>query len=87
MPRRARPKARFSQPYLRFLKLLRAARLSAGLTQVQTAKRLHEPQSFVAKCESGERRVDVVELIAFCRTYRVDPARFLHRIGNRHAGS
>ena len=81
MPRRSRPNTRFSPPYLRFLKLLRDTRLNAGLTQTQTAKRLRQPQSFVAKCESGERRVDVVELIAFCRTYRINPAKFLRRLG------
>ena len=64
MPKRTRPKPRFSQLYRRFLKLLRATCLEAGLTQTDTAKLLRQPQSFVAKCESGERRVDVAELIA-----------------------
>lgn len=45
---------------------LRDARLAAGLTQVQLAARLGQPQSFVSKVESGARRLDVVELIAFC---------------------
>jgi ribosome-binding protein aMBF1 (putative translation factor) len=80
MPKRRRPKTRFSQTYRRFLKLLRDARLDADLTQMQTAKRIRQPQSFVAKCESGERRVDVVELIAFCRTYRINPAKFVRRL-------
>ena len=37
-------------------------RRDAGLTQVQVAERLEMPQSFVSKYESGERRLDVVEL-------------------------
>jgi transcriptional regulator with XRE-family HTH domain len=56
--------------YRRFLARLRAARVRSGLTQVEVAKRLRVPQSFVSKCESGERRVDVVELAAFARAYR-----------------
>lgn len=50
-----------SPRYRQFLKKLRAARLDAGLTQQEAARALRKPQSFVSKCESGERRVDVVE--------------------------
>jgi len=80
MPTRIRPKARFSKNYVRFLKLLREARIKAGLTQIETAARLRQPQSFVAKCESGERRVDVAELIAFCRAYRIRPEKFVRHL-------
>ena len=63
MPRTDRPE------YHRFLARLRAARERAGLTQADVAKRLRKPQSYVSKCEAGERRVDVVELVAFARLY------------------
>ena len=56
--------------YRRFLKRLREARQEAGLTQVVVAKRLRRTQAFVSKCESGDRRVDVIELKAFARLYR-----------------
>jgi hypothetical protein len=36
---------------------------------MEVAQRLGRPQSFVSKCESGERRVDVVELAEFARLY------------------
>jgi hypothetical protein len=36
---------------------------------MEVARRLGRPQSFVSKCESGERRVDVVELAEFARLY------------------
>lgn len=55
--------------YQEFLHRLKMARKEAGLTQVEVAARLGRPQSFVAKCESGERRVDIVELGRFAREY------------------
>ncbi len=63
----------YRQRYQKFLRLLKAARLERGLTQVQVAKALKRHQSFVSKCESGERRVDVVELQDFAKVYRVAP--------------
>lgn len=60
----------YRQRYRQFLNRLREARQQASLTQVQVARKLRRPQSFVSKCESGERRVDVVELAEFARLYR-----------------
>ena len=58
-----------TREYQQLLKNLRAARIHAKLTQVQVAAKLKKPQSFIAKCESGERRIDFVELQAFARLY------------------
>lgn len=55
--------------YRDFLKKLRRARIEAALTQQDVARLLKRPQSFVSKCESGERRVDVVELAEFASIY------------------
>lgn len=60
----------YSEAYRHFLARLRAARRQASLSQVEVARRLKRPQSFVSKCESGERRVDVIELAAFAKLYR-----------------
>ena len=49
-----------------------AARKTAGLTREQLAKRLKQHQSFVARVESGERRIDVVELIVLARALGAD---------------
>lgn len=59
-----------SPRYRQFLRRLRQARSEAGLTQAGVARALRKPQSFVSKCESGERRVDVIELEDFARLYR-----------------
>lgn len=48
--------------YEAFRERLRRARVEAGLTQEDVAARLRRPQTWVSKCEVGERRVDFVEL-------------------------
>ncbi len=55
-------KSIYSAEYQQLCALLRRLRQEAGLTQVQVAERLGVPQSFVSKYESGERRLDVIEL-------------------------
>lgn len=52
--------------------LLIAARERAGLTQTDLATRLGEYQSFVARLESGQRRIDVVELIEIASILGID---------------
>jgi len=61
--------AEYEEQYRAFLRQLRQARQDAGLTQQEVASRLGKPQSFVSKCESGERRVDVIELVRFASIY------------------
>ena len=51
------------------------------VTQRQVATRLGVYASFVSRCESGERRLDVVELEAFCAAYDVDLISFLRSAG------
>ena len=51
----------------KMLHLLRQVRVEAGLTQEQLAERLGRPQSFVSKYETGERRLDILELREVCR--------------------
>jgi len=49
-----------------FLGLLRQVREEADLRQIDVAQRLDQPQSFVSKYESGERRLDLLELELVC---------------------
>ncbi|HEV7876835.1 helix-turn-helix transcriptional regulator [Bradyrhizobium sp.] len=53
------------------------ARKGARLTQHDLAMRLHKPQSFVAKYEGGERRIDIVEFLTICQAVGTDPVRIL----------
>lgn len=61
-------------------KELRAARLHAGLRQVDVAKRLSKPQSYVAKVERGERRVDFIETLNLCKVIGLDPRRLVKKL-------
>lgn len=59
-------KAIYTAGQSRLIALLRRYRELAGLRQVDVAQRLAVPQSFVSKYESGERRLDLVELQQVC---------------------
>lgn len=67
------PRSAFSCAYGGLLRALVEARRSAGIRQVDLAKRLKKPQSYVSKMENGERRLDVIKFIAVARSVGVDP--------------
>lgn len=77
------PKSAFTRRHEHFRKLLVEARQAAGLTQVALAKKLGRPQSFVSKCERGERRLDVIEFIDVARALAIDPAQVVTNIVER----
>lgn len=59
-------KAINSADYRAFLASLRAAREAAGITQVDLAGMLDVTQSWISNCETGQRRIDIVELRRWC---------------------
>lgn len=64
--------------------LLKNLRAEARLTQVEMANLLGKPQSYVSKYESGERRLDFVEVLEVCESLGVTPQAFVARY---YAGS
>lgn len=66
-----------TKEYAVFVEQLWKARQEAGLTQVQVAKKLKRPQSHISNIESGQQRVDVVELQRFAKMYGKDINYFL----------
>ena len=60
--------------------LLAKVRKDAKVTQDELAARLGKPQSFVSSYESGQRRVDVLELVAIAAALRQDPAAIFGQI-------
>jgi len=64
----------------RLQELLRQIRVEAGLRQVDLAERLGEPQSFVSKYETGERRLDILEIRAICGIVGISLEEFARRL-------
>jgi len=72
-----------SPDYARLIELLVAVRHAAGVRQQALAKKLGRPQSFIAKYEGGERRLDVVE---FARALGADPLKLFRDFLCRETG-
>lgn len=60
--------------------LLVEARKATGLTQAELADALGKPQSFVAKYENGERRIDVVEFVDITAVLGIPASDLLSKI-------
>jgi transcriptional regulator with XRE-family HTH domain len=74
------PKSVYSQRYTRLRVLLKEARKSAGVTQAEVASKLKRPQSYVAKYEQGERRLDVIEFLEIAEAIGLDASRLLKKL-------
>jgi transcriptional regulator with XRE-family HTH domain len=75
-------KSTFSEDYILFLSLLKSVRKATGLTQKEVAERLGQTQSFVSKCERGERRIDIIEMMAFCKALGIPFETFTQQLTN-----
>jgi ribosome-binding protein aMBF1 (putative translation factor) len=62
-------KSNYAKEYQYLLKQLKKAREEAGFTQEMASVKLKKPQSYISKCESGERRIDPIELKKFAKIY------------------
>lgn len=71
------PSPLHTSKYQIFRDLLVDARKQIGMTQVQVAKKLRKPQSFVSKFERGERRLDLTEFIEIADALEIDVDKFL----------
>jgi transcriptional regulator with XRE-family HTH domain len=58
-----------TKEYARFIEKLRKARLEARLKQIDVAKKVKRPQSYISRIESGEYRLDILEVKRFAKIY------------------
>jgi transcriptional regulator with XRE-family HTH domain len=65
------------------LDALRRVRSEVRLTQAELAARLRRPQSFVSKYESGERRLDLMELSEVCAALGISLEDFVSRVRSK----
>jgi len=73
--------SQYTARYEKLLAALREARKEAGLTQTEVARHFDAHPPFISKIESGERRLDVVELAELCRIYGLKLRILLKRAG------
>ena len=73
-------KSLHTDAYQTLTKLLRQVRQRSGLTQQEVADRLNTHQSYVAKVEKGERRIDVVEFVLLVRAIGASSPALLKKI-------
>lgn len=77
------PKSIHTTQYTVLLELLAEARSRSGVTQIELAKRLKMTQSSVSKVERGERRLDVIELHAWCQALDTPFRTMMSELDNR----
>ncbi|MEO1047274.1 MAG: helix-turn-helix transcriptional regulator [Pseudomonadota bacterium] len=70
----------FTEEYRSMVSVLSEIRNEQGVTQAELAALLGKPQSFVSKIENGDRRIDLIELIAIADALDVRPAAILERL-------
>ncbi|EBJ1007633.1 XRE family transcriptional regulator [Salmonella enterica] len=70
----------YSTEYQMVIKALREARVAGHITQEELGKALGRPQSFIAKVENGERRLDIIEFVHLCRLVGIDPVSIINKL-------
>ena len=64
----------------KLLELLKRIRQERGIRQVELAEKLGLPQSFVSKYESGDRRLDILELRQVCNAMGISLKEFIREL-------
>lgn len=66
-------KSTYTDNYTKLIKQLVDCRKTQGMTQAELSACMGKPQSFIAKIENRERRLDLIEFIELCKHMKVNP--------------
>jgi transcriptional regulator with XRE-family HTH domain len=69
--------------YGKLISLLIELRKHNDITQIELAKKINKPQSFVSKYETGERRIDVIEFLEISKAIKANPIKIIKRINSK----
>lgn len=81
------PSTIYSEEHRQLVALLRELREAAGLTQEELAVRLQRDQPWVSVVESGQRRIDLIELRDVCRALSMTLVEFVTTLESRLTGA
>ncbi|WP_267330514.1 MULTISPECIES: helix-turn-helix domain-containing protein [unclassified Gilliamella] len=70
----------YLEQYRLVIHTLKEVRIKQNITQEKLAQALNRPQSFIAKVESGERQLDVVEFVHIARLLSINPETVVKKI-------
>ena len=62
---------------------LKKSRLGLNFFQADLAKLIGKPQSYISKVESGERNLDIIEFVAYCKGLGIEPSKFLKKLTDK----
>jgi len=62
------------------IEILIDARKQKGIRQAELARRVGKTQTFVARFEAGQRRIDAIELLALCEIIGIDPVKVVRKV-------
>jgi transcriptional regulator with XRE-family HTH domain len=76
-------KTNLNQQHEKLQSLLKEIRQDKGILQIDLAKNLNVPQSFISKYESGNRRLDILELRQVCQAVGISLEEFIQKLEER----